>query len=227
MTRLLPWVMMPTKWVLDGRLKSLSWGKDFGPSNLAALIVLAPLLHNMDRTSGTSQITYDRLQRATSLSRHKIAEGLEVLKQMEIIDASEKGRSNYQIADFDPSMNWAKFPASKLYRDGRISFFDELNLRKRVELDAMKLWYFFAVRRDNDVNLAKVTYDQISDGTGIPRERLKSGVSLLAANSLVHVEHIPSRHSEYGVANAYRLPQIDGSRHMGTVGRSITEFDAI
>lgn len=226
MQRILPWVMMPTKWVLDGRLKRLAWGKDFGSNNLAALIVLAPLLHKMDRTSGESHITYNELERATSLSRHKISDGLEVLKQLEIISESESGRSHYQIADFDPSLNWAKFPGSKLYREGRISFFDELHLRKRVELDAMKLWYFFSVRRDNDVNLAKVTYDQISDGTGIPRDRLKSGVSFLAANSLVHVEHIPSRHSEYGVANAYRLPQIDASRHMGTVGRSITEFDA-
>ena len=91
----------------------------------------------------------------------------------------------------------------------------------------MKLWYFFAARRDNDANMAKVTYDQIMELTGIQRERIKTGLSLLAANGLIHVERIPSRHSDYGVANAYRLPQIDSTRHMGTSGRTMTEYDDV
>ena len=187
--------------------------------------MLAPLLHNADRANGSGKLTYDQLELASSLSRHKISAGLSVLEARGIVEREPYGRSTYQLVGFNPSYGWAKFPALALYRDGSISFFHELKLRKRVELDALKLWYFLAARRDNEVNLAKVTYDQIVDCTGISRERIRSGISLLAANGLIHVEHIPSRHSEYGVANAYRLPQIESSRHMGTVGRGITEYD--
>lgn len=225
MARLLPWVMMPSKWILNGGLRAFVWDRDVGSKNLAALMVLAPILHNMDRDSGISQLTYDQFEASTSLSRHKISDGISVLKARDIISDSGLGRSRYAVSNFDPQSGWAKFPAKSLYAGSSIRFFEELKLRKRTELDALKLWYLFAARRDNDVNLAKITYDQIVRETGIMRERIKSGLSLLAANAVIHVEHIPSRHSEYGVANAYRLPHLDSSRHMGTVGRGLTEYD--
>ncbi|MEE4011287.1 hypothetical protein V1T76_04450 [Roseibium sp. FZY0029] len=225
MAKLLPWVMMPSEWILEGGLKEFRWAAEVGANNIAALVTLAPILHHADRESGIARLTYDEFERITSLSRTKIASGLELLADRQLIEREPEGRSTYQICDFNPSFGWAKFPALRLYRSGQIPFFHDLNLRKRTELDAMKLWYFIAARRDNDVNLAKATYDQIEELTGIVRDRIKAGLSLLAANSLVHVEHIPSRHSEYGIANAYRLPQIDASRHMGNVGRGLTKYD--
>ncbi|MFY9351155.1 MAG: hypothetical protein WBL20_04770 [Sphingobium sp.] len=225
MAKLLPWVMMPSQWVDQGKLTQLRWGKENGADYVAALMAFAPILHSMDRESGISHITYDRLQLATSLSRTKISDGLCALEKMGLIEREVAGRSTFQVCNFNPSFGWAKFPARQLYRDGRISFFEELHLRKRSELDALKLWYLFIARRDNEVNLAKVTYDQITEMTGIARDRIKTGASLLAANGMIHVEHLPSRHSEYGVANAYRIPQIDSAHHMGNVGRGLTEYD--
>lgn len=226
MTKLLPWVMMPSAWINEGGLREFRWGGNNGSNGAAALMVLAPILHRADRATGTAHLTYNALEAATTLSRTKIAAGLAVLENRGIVERAQLGRSNYNLCNFDPSSGWAKFPASGLYRSGQISFFDEFNLRKRAELDSLKLWYLFAARRDNAVNLAKVTYDQIEALTGIPRDRIKSGLSLLAANGLIHVEHIPSQNSDYGVASAYRLPQIDSSRHMGSTGRGlITEVD--
>lgn len=225
MPKLLPWSMLPSEWINDGGLTHFRWEGQVGSDNLAALMVLAPIVHYTDRETGIARLTYDQLELATSLSRSKISAGIRILENRGLIEREAEGRSTFRLCDLDPSFGWAKFPARGLYRDGRIGFFDELNLRKRVELDALKLWYFFVARRDDSVNLAKVTYDQIADLTGITRSRIKSGVSLLAANSMIHVEHIPSRQSEYGIANAYRLPQVHGSRHMGTVGRGLTELD--
>lgn len=225
MSKLLPWVMMPSEWILCGGLKRFRWEGDKGAANTAALMMLAPMLHRADRVSGTGRMTYDALEAVTSRSRSTIAAGLATLERFGLIEREAEGRSTYKLCEFNPACGWAKFPAQKLYRDGRIVFFDEFYLRKRTELDALKLWYFFAARRDDDVNLAKTTYDHIAELTGIARDRIKSGLSFLAANGMIHVEHIPSRQSEYGIANAYRLPQIQGSRHMGTVGRSITKFD--
>jgi hypothetical protein len=225
MTKLLPWVMMPSDWIMEGGLQQFRWASESGANNIAALMSFAPILHRADRVSGVARLTYDDLKLATSLSRSKISAGLEILEKRKLIEREPEGRSTYKLCDFNPSGGWAKFPALRLYRDGSISFFYELNLRKRAELDAMKLWYFITARRDNDDNLAKVTYDHVTELTGIARERVKTALSLLAANGMVHIEHIPSRYSEYGIANAYRIPQIDSSRHMGTVGRGMTEYD--
>lgn len=215
--------MLPSAWINDGGLHRLRWTKGHGSDAVAALMVLAPIIHHADRATGVARITYTQLELATSLSRTKISAGLSVLESLGIIERAVRARSTYVVCNFDPSNGWAKFPASRLYRDGQIVFFAELNLRKRAELDALKLWYLFAARRDNSANLAKLTYDQIEEATGIARDRIKSGLSLLAANGLIHVEQIPSRHSEYGIANAYRLPQIDSSRHMGSTGRGLIE----
>ena len=228
MTRLLPWVMMPSAWINEGGLRDFRWGGSTGSNDAAALMVLTPILHQVDRLTGTAHLTYSALELATTLSRTKIAAGLTVLENRGIVERAQQGRSNYSVCNFDPSSGWAKFPALGLYRSGQIAFFGEINLRKRAELDSLKLWFLFAARRDHAVNLAKVTYDQIEALTGIPRDRIKGGLSLLAANGLIHIEHIPSQHSEYGVASAYRLPQIDSSRHMGSTGRGLAseaDFD--
>jgi DNA-binding transcriptional ArsR family regulator len=225
MAKLLPWVMMPSGWIVQGGLRDFQWAKSEGANNIAALMVLAPILHRADRDVGVAKLTYDEFESATSLSRSKISAGLRILNERGVIARERYGQSSYALTDFSPAGGWAKFPAARLYAGGQITFFNELHLRRRPELDALKLWYFIAARRDNDVNLAKATYDQIVEVTGIPRDRIKSGLSVLAANGMVHVEHIPSRYSDYGVANAYRLPQIDGARHMGSTGRGLTQFD--
>ncbi len=227
MAKLLQWVKLPSEWILDHGLRQMRWDQTLGANNIAALMVLAPILHRADPQSGLARITYDELALATSLSRSKISEGLGVLDHMGLIEREPQGRSTIRIRNFDPKGGWAKFPAQRLYSDGQIVFFNELHLRKIVELDALKLWYFLAARRDNSDNLAKATYDQITEITGIARVRLKSAISLLAANMLVHVERIPTRTNDYGVAQAYRLPQIDSGRHMGTIGRGMTVYDDI
>ena len=76
----------------------------------------------------------------------------------------------------------------------------------------------------------KVLLDQsmLASETGFPskkgeRGRIKSAISVLAAQGLVHVEHTKSFRSEFGIANAYRLAFIQPRVHMGTFGRGMDE----
>jgi hypothetical protein len=89
--------------------------------------------------------------------------------------------------------------------------------------NALKLYFLFAARRGNDNNLANISYDRITDYTGIERGRIKSAISVLAAQDLDHVEHTKSFRSEFGIANAYRLAFIQPRVHMGTFGRGMDE----
>lgn len=213
------WKKLPTRWIEDRGLVKLRWRAGEGSSNIAALMLLAVIGHNFEEDTFCSHVTYDTFAVATGLSRTKISHGLMVLEEQEIIDRLEDRQSTYQLIDFNPAAGWGKLPARSLYHNGMILAFHEFHLRKKVELDALKLYFAIIARRDNNSNLARMNYDTIETYTGIPRNRIKSAISLLAANSLIHVEHIASTISDFGVSNAYRLVHLDQRRHMGTTGK--------
>ncbi len=110
-------------------------------------------------------------------------------------------------------------PAKGLYSGDRIAAFDPFKLRAVAELDAMKLYLLFASRRNNESNFADISYDKITEFSGVERSRLKTAISVLAAHGLVYVEHRPSAINDHGVASAYRLAHLDPYVHMGTRGR--------
>lgn len=216
------WVKLPTGWIEDGGLKNFKWKQGEGSANVAALMLLAVIAHHADDDHGVAQLTYDWFQFATGLSRSKVSEGLRSLMERNLIGRLN-AQSAYQIADFDPSQGWGKLPARGLYQKDRIPAFHEFRLRRVTELDALKLFYGVVARRDNETNLARMNYETIENYTGVPRNRIKSALSLLAVNNLVHVEHVPSWTSEYGVSNAYRLAHLETNLHLGTRGKRLLQ----
>lgn len=223
-----PWqsfIKMPNQWVEDNSLRRFKWIKGSGSNHLAALMVLAPILHHMDKETGLTRLTYTQLTDITDLSREKVSRGLDVLLKFKLISYDTGKRSVFRVTNYDPLKGWVKFPAKPLYRGVGIYAFRDFKLRKRAELDAMKLYYLFASRRDRRTNMAKIGFDKIEVMTGIPRNNIKGGLNILAANGLIHVERIPSSMSDYGVANAYRLAHLDSYIHMGTRGRGMDSID--
>ena len=225
MAQLKKWVKMPSSWVEDDGLRAFRWKAGQGADNLAALMSLAVILHHTD-DAGEAVVTYDQICDAASLSRAKVANGLSILDERGLIERHASGRSSYSICNYDPTSGWAKFPALPLYRHGIITAFTDFKLRSPAELDALKLYYLFAARRDRTTNFAKISYDRIEEMTGISRTHIKRGLSTLAANALVHIEHVPRSDSEYGVASAYRLVHLDSYNHMGTTGRGMIAEEA-
>jgi hypothetical protein len=114
----------------------------------------------------------------------------------------------------------AKLPARRLYPGGRYAF-AEFKLRKRTELNALKLYFLFAARRGRDTNIANISFDKIEEYASIERPDIKAAMSMLAALSLVYVEHRPILQNEHGIANAYRLAGFDSYTHMRTRGRGM------
>jgi len=130
-------------------------------------------------------------------------------------------RSIYQLANYNPMEGWWKLPCKAFYNVEKIPFFDDCNLRQKAELDALKLIFLFASFRDNNSNIAAISYEKIRERTGIPRERIMRSTSVLAANGIAYPEQRPSSNSEMGVAFGYRLRGIDNYRHQGTLGRNL------
>jgi DNA-binding transcriptional ArsR family regulator len=214
------WVNLPTGWIESRGLLQFRWGEG-GADNVAALMLLAVIAHHSEEFTGVAKVTYDQLGAAANLSRAKISAGLGVLEEREIIERRAGGRSGYALRNYDLKKGWGKLPAVKLYHQGRVLAFDEFRLRNRVELDALKLYFLFVARRDRTTNMAHISYDGIEERTGVARQQIKRALSLLAANGLVHVEHRRSEGLDPRISNAYRLPQIEPYRHMGTYGRMV------
>jgi hypothetical protein len=219
----LAWVKLPSQWITTGSgLANFSSSKI--AENAAALMCLAVLCHEADQQTGIARVTFDGFEKVTGKSRTTIAAALNVLRKQKLIEETKK-QSFHQIKNFDPKAGWAKLPNKYLYqKSDYIQFFDDCNLRKRAELDAIKLYFLFAAFRDNASNFAMISYDKIEKLAGIPREHIKRANSLLAMNGLVHSESRANKYSQ-GIAQAYRLSGIDPYIHAGTQGRREMPFE--
>jgi hypothetical protein len=218
------WVRLPTVWIEEKGLRSVSWS-DHGADQLAALMLLTVIGHRADQVTGVAQATYDQLADETYLSRAKVAAGLGVLSKRQLIEREPEGRSTFRLVKFDPNRGWAKLPASGMYQSGAIFAFADFKLRQQAELNAMKLFLLFVSRRGRDTNMANISYDVIEQYSGVPRPRIRTALSILTVTGLVHVDRMPSEMSEYGISNGYRIAHLDSYIHMGTTGRGMLDID--
>lgn len=225
---LMPWVRLPSDWINSGHgLRKIQWqGDGVGSDATAALMTLTAIAHHANSQSGIARLSYDALCFITGLSRAKLSNGLDVLERIRVIERMPEGRSTYSVSNFaDSNARWGKLPARSMYASGRIAAFAEFRLRKENELNALKLFFLFVARRSQETNMASISYTAIERYTGIERAKIKSATSLLAALSLIYVEHLPTDKYASGIANAYRIVGIDPYKHMGTQGRGMTAYD--
>jgi hypothetical protein len=123
---------------------------------------------------------------------------------------------------------WGALPAKLTYSaTGQIKFMRGFNLRKSVELNALKLLFLFVARRGTDTNAANISYDKIIEYTGISRDKIRNAVSLLVTHEMIHVDRAPSGSNDSAVANAYRIPHIQPYWHLGTSSRERLENAAL
>lgn len=218
--RLKPWVKLPSAWIETGGLAQFQW-RDSGAANIAAIMALIAIAHRADADTGVARVTYDDLETLTWRSRAVISAGLDVLERHSLIAREPDGRSTYQLVGYRADGGWAKLPAAGLYHANGIAAFEQFNLRRRIELDALKLYLLIAARRDRESNMALLTYDAIEERADIGRERIRPAITLLAASVLIHIEHLPRQFGLPGIVNGYRLAHLETYRHMGTTGRGL------
>lgn len=226
MSELPQFVKLPSAWIDKGGLRDFRWGKN-GGDEIAALIVLAVIAHHMAPATGIARLGYDALMEKASLSRAKISAGLKILVLRGIIETNVLGRGSYHLCGYDPSRNWSMFPARGLYRNDIVEAFKEFRLRRRTELDALKLYFLFAARRDNTRHVAVIGFDKIAEHSGVSTNYIKSATSVLAANSLIHVEHIKDPSGGVGVINGYRLAYLPVRKAQPSVSLPLSGGDDI
>jgi len=214
---MLPWVKLPSGWIESRGLRRFTAKIDMA-DEIAALMLLLAIAHRSSLADGTSRVTYDVLKTATGISRGKIANGLDLLGDRGVLIREAEGRSTFRLADFASSGGgWCQLPARCLYNSaGVIAGIRDFRLRRVAEMDALKAYLLIAARRDVSENRAHLTYEQINHYSGIPEGRIKSALSLLAANSLIVVDQLPSKNDPMRKASAYRLVGLETRKHQAT-----------
>jgi len=222
---LLPWVRLPSNWIEQGGLKAFGWEQKIGSDNTAALMLLAVIAHHSDISLGRAQLTWDELCAKAHLSRAKVSAGLNLLCDRNLIARSPEGRSTFQIVNFSDEHRWAMLPARGMYSGESVTAFRSFHLRMRAELDALKIYFLLAARRDRNTNMTMLGYEGIEAYSGVGRNFIRGALSVLAANGMVHITNRPSMLDPHGVASIYRLVHLEPRRHSGTTGRASESID--
>lgn len=228
------WVRMPSYWVKDQEsllLRNFKWSGPSKSDQIAALMLFVVLNHHANDITTTSfkelglcALTYSQLSEISGLSRAKVAGGLRILKDHKLISQVGNGRNNiYKIANFGTQGGWSKLPAKKLYSSDlkKINSFYKFNLRSKNELNALKTYFLIIALRNNEINYAQISYDKISQYTGINRSEIRSAISLLINLGLVHVDVGSSMVNQELTTNMYRPCYLEPYKHRGTALREI------
>lgn len=212
--------MLPTGWIQErAGLNAFKWDARANRDNggqISALMLLVVIAHHTNKETGLARISYQVMADIVGISRDLISRGLNILEKQEIIYRGDKIlRGSIKLNNATDLSGWGKLPASGLYKNGRITAFDTFKLRNPVELEALKLYFLIVAFRDNKTNRAYISYTKIREHSGIPQNRIRPAISMLAANSLVAVNSVHSGSHNDGYANEFHLPQLrDSSKNI-------------
>ena len=230
------WIKIPTKWIIDtdkGILKKMKWVGTNKANNTAALMVYIAIAHNINHIPergrvniGEAILSYTDIADITSLSRALVGGAINVLINEGLITKNTSDKVNrYSIVGYEEMTGWGKLPAKKLYDSEleKIIAFKNFHLRKKVELNAMKIYFLALTLRNNSTNYAQMTYKTITQYTGIQRNDISIATSFLVATELLRINQVESKKNENQFTNIYRLVGVDPYNHAGTKGKQDTD----
>lgn len=214
---------IPTSWMKDDKpetlLRDFRWQGKEKSDYIASLMVYICIAQHIQGEKGRISITYSKLSELTSLSRAKVSAGISILRDKKIISVSDDNKTNsYELLWRENDKGWAKLPVKSMY-DKDYSFimpFNDFHLRKKVELDALKLYLILVAFRDEKSNSTVMKYETISDYTGIVTNDIKSASSFLVSLNMINVDK--STIEDYEMKrwrNVYRINGINRYRHAG------------
>ena len=200
------WGQAPIWWIREGLIRELKWSNDAlgrGAAKISALKIYLTIIalgdikkHEIIAAGGevsiaeqyVARLTYSRLTEVAGLSRKLISEGLDVLKELGLVHVEVIGRSqSYSLIGFK-STEWSKVPVRAIWdKDkGIIKPLNLFTMRNKIELYALKMYFYLLSVRDNRQPSSMVSFETISKQTGIPERDIPrtytclSGVGLLS-----------------------------------------------
>jgi hypothetical protein len=214
---------IPTSWMKDDKphslLRDFKWNSKEKSDYIASLLLYICIAQHIPRKREEISISYSQLSGLTSLSRAKISSGISILKDKEIIYVAGENKTNsYGLLWRENDKGWAKLPAKNMYNtdNSLIEPFKNFHLRRKTELDALKLYLILVAFRDEKSNSTVMRYETISDYTGIAMNDIKSASSFLVTQNMINVDKSAiDDYEQKRWRNSYRIIGIKNYRHAG------------
>ena len=151
---------------------------------------LVLLVHTSESADKDVRITYNEYMEILSLSRAKVAKGLEILIERGLVSSPD--RSMYYVTGMAERRPWGKLPCKAMYSAAGsfITMFRSFNLRSKHELNALKLLLLLCSRTNTQSGRAEIGLEKIHEWSGIPKNDVKTASSLLIANGLLQQERM-------------------------------------
>lgn len=216
------WGQAPIWWIRDGLIKDLKWKTDDlgrGAAKISALKIYLAIValgdvkqHEITAVDGgvsiaeqyVARLTYSRLTEVAGLSRKLISEGLSVLKTLGLVHVEVMGRSqSYSLIGFK-STEWTKVPIRALWDKEKeiIKPLNKFSMRNKIELYALKMYFYLLSIRTNTSSSSCVSFETISKQTGIPeRDIPRTYTYLSGVNMLSYVD----KNRQEQLANVYNF----------------------
>lgn len=220
-------VKMPSYWITDQEkpgLRQLNWGGQNSAGKIAALMLYIAIAHNAKRESdqlpAIAKLSYSDFEDIVGIGgRATISAGLKKLEELEIVKIDKRNRTNvYQLNEHPSKKGWAKLPYKHLYLAEQIKVFAGFSLRRKTELNALKMYLLVAAFRNNISNHTVISYEKINLYTGIAENDIRGAISLLVVNDLIHVDRDLDEEDIAKSKNIYRLVGLKG-RHLGNLSK--------
>jgi len=204
---------LPSSWIIrDHKLREVQ-RQDVGVSvaALRILIVLSCFARNDKNVTplqGSCEISYDKLERFTGVSRPLLNPALNLLEAMQFLTREKVGRRNrYWIGSYAPVDKWCKLPKSFLLSapSQPCANLRSMPNRSRSTVDALKIYLVLCAFRDSTTNTTQLSYDKITDYTGVLRRNIRMALSLLISCELITVASERDYSSRKNEPNRYKI----------------------
>ncbi|WP_076592603.1 hypothetical protein [Herminiimonas arsenitoxidans] len=134
-----------------------------------------------------ARLTYEDFIQITGLSKKLISLGLQKLLERKLIRRID-GAGSYEIYGLGSGEQWSKLPGLELLTPAKTSFapFSNFFMRGRHELNAMKLYFYYASTRDRDNAFSTPAFPTILSKTGVPEREIPKANSFLLTSGLLY-----------------------------------------
>ncbi|WP_316184785.1 hypothetical protein [Bradyrhizobium sp. SZCCHNRI1003] len=169
------------------RLKWQTSGSARPSADAAALMLYVALnftaeveTDDQGKRLGRASVSYAELEHITGLSRALISTGLKRLVEFGLIASTGSDQKRGYVIPW-ASNRWFKLPCRAILSDGKIRPFQQLSLRGKRELHALKLYLYLASIRDNRLPFSMASHEKIHKRLGIPEGEIRRAHSLLTS----------------------------------------------
>ena len=151
---------------------------------IAALRLYLVLCCRADYATGIAHVTYPQLTLLAKMSRAVIARSFSRLEQEGLVERqaqATKSGTSVRIVGWDDDYAWGKIPKLHLHdgKSGRMNLLAEFNYCK-ASLDALKVFIAILSHRDKSrAGITRLSYDALSNITGVPRHRVADAITKL------------------------------------------------